>query len=110
MYDNEGRFRPQMFEEIFTKYDKNGDGGLTYDEIHNMRCGNRVAADVFGVRANLLNPWDQVFLLTLATAHQATTAWFEWSTIWLLLQKNGNVWKEDLRGIYDVGSSIQIYC
>ena len=33
---------------------------------------------------------------------KATTAFFEWSTIWLLLQRDGKVWKEDLRGIYDV--------
>lgn len=38
-----------MFEEIFSKYDKDGDGGLTLREIFCMMSGNRVAMDIFGV-------------------------------------------------------------
>lgn len=30
VYDSEGRFVPQKFEEIFSKYDKDNKGGLTY--------------------------------------------------------------------------------
>jgi peroxygenase len=29
-------------------------------------------------------------------------AFFEWGTTWLLIQKNNKVYREDLRGIYDV--------
>lgn len=41
---------------------------------------------------------------------KATTAWFEWSTIWLLLQRDGKVWKEDLRGVYDVSLCLASIC
>lgn len=29
-FDQEGRFHPQLFENIFTKYDKENKGGLTF--------------------------------------------------------------------------------
>jgi hypothetical protein len=32
-YDNEGRFRPQNFEDFFAKYDKDNKGGLTVEEL-----------------------------------------------------------------------------
>lgn len=30
VYDTEGHFIPQKFEELMSKYDKDGKGGLTY--------------------------------------------------------------------------------
>jgi peroxygenase len=30
-----------------------------------------------------------------------TFAFMEWGTTWLLLQRNGRVWKDDLKGVYD---------
>lgn len=30
-------------------------------------------------------------------------AFFEWGATWLLLQKDGKVYKEDVRGVFDVG-------
>ncbi|PYH48659.1 caleosin family protein [Aspergillus saccharolyticus JOP 1030-1] len=78
-YDTEGRFVPQSFENIFAKYDGDGDGKLTFSEVGRMVRGNRCAVDPFGWSAAL----------------------FEWGTTWLLIQRDGRVEKEDLRQIYD---------
>ncbi|RDK38328.1 Caleosin-domain-containing protein [Aspergillus phoenicis ATCC 13157] len=78
-YDPEGRFVPQSFENMFAKYDRDGDGALTLRELFDMMHGNRCAADPFGWGA----------------------AVFEWGTTWLLIEKDGKVWKEDVRGVYD---------
>ncbi|GAB1317057.1 hypothetical protein MFIFM68171_07267 [Madurella fahalii] len=78
-YDKEGRFVPQMFEDMFSKWDTNGFGSLSATELWNMIKGNRLAADPFG--------WGAAF--------------FEFGTTWLLLQKDGRVSKEDLRRTYD---------
>jgi len=59
-YDTEGRFIPYKFEEIFSKYDKDGKGGLTFMEGMRMIRGNRMIADPTG--------W--------------TAAFFEW--LWVL--------------------------
>lgn len=45
----EGRFVPQMFENLFAEYDKDGDGALTLRETFNLMKGHRCAADPFGV-------------------------------------------------------------
>ncbi|KAI9372208.1 Caleosin related protein-domain-containing protein [Aspergillus egyptiacus] len=78
-YDAEGRFIPQAFEDMFGKYDGDNDGTLTLRELFEMMHGNRCAADPFG--------WGAAF--------------FEWGTTWLLIQKDGKVYKEDLQGVYD---------
>lgn len=78
-YDPEGRFIPQHFEDVFAKYDRDHDGALTLGELFEMMQGNRCAMDPFG--------WGAAF--------------FEWGTTWLLLQRDGRVYKEDLRGVYD---------
>lgn len=44
-YDSEGRFLPARFEEIFTKYDRDQKGGLTWTEGLWMIHGNRLIAD-----------------------------------------------------------------
>lgn len=51
--------------------------GIT--DLLNLHARNRVAADPAG--------W--------------TFAAMEWWTTWLLLQENGRVWEDDLRGVYD---------
>ncbi|KAK3313977.1 Caleosin related protein-domain-containing protein [Apodospora peruviana] len=79
VYDTEGRFVPQKFEDIFSKWDKNDNGALSFMELWTMIAGNRLAVDPFGWFA----------------------AVFEFGTTWLLLQKNGKVSKEDLRQTYD---------
>lgn len=48
-FDAEGRFVPQAFEDMFSKYDCDGDGALTFGELFEMMHGNRCAADPFGV-------------------------------------------------------------
>lgn len=48
-YDQEGRFVPQNFENIFSKYDQDGDGILTLAELFSMVRGHRCAVDPFGV-------------------------------------------------------------
>ncbi|CBF78379.1 hypothetical protein AN8591.2 [Aspergillus nidulans FGSC A4] len=78
-FDAEGRFIPQHFEDMFAKYDGDQDGALTFGELFNMMHGNRCAADPFG--------WGAAF--------------FEWVTTWLLIQKDGKVYKDDLLGVYD---------
>ncbi|CRG87595.1 putative peroxygenase 3 [Talaromyces islandicus] len=78
-YDPEGRFVPQQFENIFSKYDGDSDGALTLSELFKLMHGHRCAADPFG--------WGAAF--------------FEWGSTWLLIQKEGKVFKEDLRGVYD---------
>lgn len=45
----EGRFTPQSFENIFSKYDMDRDGALSLKETFSMMAGHRCAADPFGV-------------------------------------------------------------
>ncbi|KAL4994230.1 Caleosin related protein-domain-containing protein [Aspergillus recurvatus] len=78
-FDAEGRFVPQHFEDMFAKYDGDKDGALTFGELFDMMHGNRCAADPFG--------WGAAF--------------FEWITTWLLIQKEGKIYKDDLLGVYD---------
>jgi len=46
-YDNEGRFMPQKFEDIFSKY-STGKGSLTFWEAMNVLKGQRCIADPIG--------------------------------------------------------------
>ncbi|OCL08545.1 Caleosin-domain-containing protein [Glonium stellatum] len=79
VYDAEGRFVPQLYENVFSKYAKHDKDSLTLMETYNMIRGHRCAADPFG--------WGAAF--------------FEWGTTWLLIQRNGRIHKEDLRQVYD---------
>ena len=50
-YDNEGRFIPQKFEDIFAKYAENGRNemdGLTLKEVFRLMRGQRLVWDIFG--------------------------------------------------------------
>lgn len=40
---------PQMFEDMFSKWDVNGTGSLSARELWNMIKGNRLVADPYGV-------------------------------------------------------------
>lgn len=78
-YDNEGRFVPQKFEEIFIKY-AGGRDWITIGEIASMIRGQRNVGDVIG--------WGGMV--------------FEWGVTWIMLwPEDGRMKKEDIRGIYD---------
>lgn len=47
-FDNEGRFRPQFFDEFFARNDKEGKGGLTFWEGYYGLRRIRNAWDIFG--------------------------------------------------------------
>ncbi|KAI9793011.1 MAG: hypothetical protein M1835_007504 [Candelina submexicana] len=79
IYSSDGHFRPFLFEELFDKFDESGQGGLGVNELFALLSKDRVAADPAG--------WSFAFM--------------EWGTTWLLLQRDGRVWKEDLRQAYD---------
>jgi len=53
-YDNEGRFRPQNFEDIFAKYDSGDKGGLDIWDLLRFWKGQRMVFDFFGWSATLL--------------------------------------------------------
>ena len=53
-YDNEGRFRPQNFEDIFAKYDKGNKGGLDFSDLLDFWKGQRLIFDFFGWGASVL--------------------------------------------------------
>ncbi|KAJ3119738.1 hypothetical protein HK098_005204 [Nowakowskiella sp. JEL0407] len=78
-FDTEGRFVPEKFEEIFSKYDKGSKNALNFRELWDLTYGQRNVADVFGILAAI----------------------FEWGTLYLLCQENGLVSKEDIFGQYD---------
>lgn len=64
-YDPEGRFRPQMFEDMFTKYGTQGaDGewGMTFQQSLQLVYGQRCLFDVYGVMGGLFEcTWRRVF-------------------------------------------------
>ncbi|KAM3084180.1 hypothetical protein ACMFMG_001718 [Clarireedia jacksonii] len=79
-YDNEGRFIPQKFEDIFSKYASGDKQGITFWETMNYLKGQRCIADPVG--------WGGAF--------------FEWIATWILLwPEDGRMKKEDIRRIYD---------
>lgn len=53
-FDNEGRFRPQNFEDLFAKYDRDGKGGLDAWDLLRAWKGQRMAFDFFGTTAAFL--------------------------------------------------------
>ncbi|KAF2807207.1 Caleosin-domain-containing protein [Mytilinidion resinicola] len=78
-YDHEGRFIPQKFEDIFTKYAE-GRNYLTIWDVKNMIMGQRCIADPIG--------WGGAI--------------FEWLATYIMLwPEDGRMMKEDIRGIYD---------
>jgi len=79
VYDQEGRFHPQLFENIFTKFDKENKGGLTFMDGMRMLHANRVVADFAGFLAGFI----------------------EWLLTYFLVAQDGIVYKEDLRKVYD---------
>ncbi|KAH6607549.1 hypothetical protein Trco_003862 [Trichoderma cornu-damae] len=78
-YDNEGRFVPQKFEDMFSKYASDKDY-LTVRDMWDMLRGQRLLADPFG--------WGG--------------AMFEWLATYVLLwPEDGRMKKEHIRKLYD---------
>jgi len=80
-YDPEGRFVPQHFEDIFSKYATAKEPeGMYWSDVVRMLKGQRVAVDPFG--------WSAAF--------------FEWFATYLLLwPEDGIMRKDDIRRIFD---------
>jgi hypothetical protein len=79
-FDNEGRFVPIRFEEIFSKYDRENKGGITFRDGLRMLRGNR-------------NLWDFVGWLA---------AFVEFVLTYLLIwPEDGIMRREDIRRVYD---------
>ncbi|OHE99278.1 hypothetical protein CORC01_05319 [Colletotrichum orchidophilum] len=79
IYDSEGRFIPQRFEDVFANCSVRQDDTLTLREIFDLMSRNRCAMDPFGWSVSI----------------------FEWMTTWTLLAKDGKIHKEDLRRVFD---------
>ncbi|KAI9020572.1 Caleosin-domain-containing protein [Hyaloraphidium curvatum] len=80
VYDTEGRFVPEKFEEIWSKYDRSGTGVLGPSDLWEMFKGSRNVMDPFG--------WFAFF--------------FEWGTLWFLCaDPQGRLTKEDVGAQYD---------
>jgi len=80
VYDTEGRFVPEKFEALFSKYAKTDKSRLHFNELFAMTQANRNAYDPFGWTAEKL----------------------EWLITFLLLKDGqGVVSKELIRGMYD---------
>ncbi|AUX36731.1 MULTISPECIES: caleosin family protein [Sorangium] len=79
VYDKDGRFDPQKFEELFARWDKDRDGALNARELVARTLGDRDLLDVFGF---------------LASAG-------EWAVLYALAGKGGKLTREQLRRMYD---------
>ncbi|KAI1099859.1 Caleosin-domain-containing protein [Jackrogersella minutella] len=79
VYDCDGNFREEQFNHVFDRFDTSGTGGLGVGDLAELLKKYRCAADPAG--------WCFAFM--------------EWWTTWLLLQKYGRVWKDDLKACYD---------
>ncbi|KAL7789023.1 Caleosin domain-containing protein [Trichoderma ceciliae] len=78
-YDTEGRFNPQKFEDMFSKY-ADGKDYITARDVLSLLRGQRLMADPVG--------W--------------AGAMFEWLATYILLwPEDGRMRKEDIRKIYD---------
>ncbi|KAI2615566.1 Caleosin-domain-containing protein [Hypomontagnella submonticulosa] len=78
-YDLDGNFSEERFDRMFDRFDRSGTGGLDVGDLAELLRKDRCAADPAG--------WSFAFM--------------EWWTTWLLLQKDGRVWKDDLRACYE---------
>lgn len=80
VYDTEGRFVPQKFEELFSKHDKGHKDGLTLQECWRLTEANRNIIDPTGWTAEKL----------------------EWGVTYYLLANDQKLLpKESIRGCYD---------
>ena len=62
VYDTEGRFVPEKFEELFTKYDRRNRNGLDFNEMWEMSEANRNVLDPTGWTAEKMEWWATWFI------------------------------------------------
>lgn len=62
VYDTEGRFVPEKFEELFTKYDRRNRKGLDFNEMWELSEANRNIIDPTGWTAEKLEWWATWFI------------------------------------------------
>ncbi|KIZ07200.1 hypothetical protein MNEG_0751 [Monoraphidium neglectum] len=80
VYDTEGRYVPEKYEELFSKYDRDNKGGLNWNDIQEMIKGNMNIVDPVGWTAERL----------------------EWWALWLLCaDDDGVISREKIRAQYD---------
>jgi hypothetical protein len=101
VYDKEGGLVDEMFEDMFRRWDIHGSGSLSAGELWRMVKRNRLAADPFGVSFSEWF-WVGFGIGLIINGMQWVAAVFEFGTTWLMVQQDGRVSKEDLRGTYDV--------
>ncbi|KAF8072391.1 SOP1 [Scenedesmus sp. PABB004] len=91
VYDTEGRFVPQRFEELFSKYDRGNKGGLSWDDLQARARGLTGArrAMILG-NMNIMDPVGWI------------AERLEWWTLYLLAADDaGVISKEAIRANYD---------
>lgn len=103
-YDNEGRFVPQRFEDIFAKYDRGNKGGLDAWDLLRFHKGQRMVFDFFGWSAAFL---ECVYSIYMSFIYSCTDAPHVGHAVYLLLwPEDGICRKDDIRRIFD-GSIFQ---
>lgn len=68
-FDTEGRFVPEKFEEIFSKYDSGNKGGLSLRDVNSMVKGNANVMDFVGQFAGWLE-WNVSYYLAAVDTPQ----------------------------------------
>ncbi|RWR75061.1 putative peroxygenase 4 [Cinnamomum micranthum f. kanehirae] len=80
VYDTQGRFVPEKFEDIFLKHAHSNPDSLTSDELDEMLKANRIPKDTTG----------------------SFTGWTEWKVLYSLgKDENGLLHKETVRAVFD---------
>ena len=96
-FDNEGRFRPQSFEDIFSKYDEGNKGGLDIWDLLRFWNGQRLNFDLLG--------WSSTFFECECTSRSSFRTLVDviegLATYLLLWPEDGIMRKEDIRRVYD---------
>jgi len=98
-YDNEGRFQPQKYEDLFAKYDRGNKGGLDWTDLLRAHKGQRMCMDFFG--------WSAVFFECMSLVHwgpvlSPTNNILAGLAVYLLLwPEDGLLRKNDVRRVFD---------
>lgn len=79
IFDIHGHFKPALFDAMFDQFDHTNSGGLSAEELWALLKYHRGAWDPAGSSFAFMEMW----------------------TTWLLVQKDGRVSRDDLKGCYD---------